>query len=235
MFVPGWGATAGMYRRGLPAGWRVLELPTFGAAAGELDRYRADVVGELARAPTPVAVAGHSMGAALAVLAAAECPDRIARLILLTPSGLPLDKPLRASAVTFAGQVARRHYPVRALALAVARVVLAPVSALRLARHVHDLDLRDELGRVRAQGIPSIVVACSTDRLATPQHCRRFAELLGAELQVVDDPGGHVWPITNPALLASFLQERAPAGGSCAGAAFGARACEASGGRPVPG
>jgi pimeloyl-ACP methyl ester carboxylesterase len=226
-----------MYRRGLPDGWRVLELQGFRAGGGDLDRHRRAVVDELAGAPGAVAVAGHSMGAALAVIAAAEHPELVARLILLAPSGLPLARPLRASALTFAGQLVRRLYPLRELVPAVANVAAAPRAALRLARRVHDLDLRDELVRVRAQGTPAAVVACSSDRLATPGHCRRLAELLGAELHAVDDPDGHVWPITNPALLVAILREQglASVDASAAAAACDARAGGASADPPAPG
>src|SRR5271168_2231901 len=94
LFVPGWGATAALYGAGLPEGWQALELPTFRATRGELDAYRGWLGGELACHRTPVTLAGHSMGAALVVLAAAERPESVERLILLSPAGLPLDKPL---------------------------------------------------------------------------------------------------------------------------------------------
>ena len=112
LFVPGWAATAGLYAAGLPEGWEVLGPPSFRTSRGELSAYRRWLGAEIARRRTPVALAGHSMGGALALLAAADQPDLVEKLILLSPAGLPLNKPLRASTATFVGQVARRRYPI---------------------------------------------------------------------------------------------------------------------------
>ena len=111
LFLPGWGATAALYARGLPQSWQALELPSYRATGGELPAYRRWLGAELARQRAPIAIAGHSMGAALAVLAAAERSERVEKLILVSPAGLPLGKPMRASLATFVGQALRRCYP----------------------------------------------------------------------------------------------------------------------------
>jgi hypothetical protein len=110
-----------------------------------------------------------------------------------------------ASLATFLGQIARGWYPMGDLGRAVGGVVRAPRAAVSVARAVHDLDLTPELERLRASGVASTVVGCSTDRLTTPAHCRRVAALLGAAYREVDAPGGHVWMIADPALLAPAL------------------------------
>jgi pimeloyl-ACP methyl ester carboxylesterase len=201
LFVPGLGAPAGLYRRGLPAGWDAVELPSFRATRGDLDAYAARLRDEIARRGGQVTLAGHSMGAALAVLAAADAPETVERLLLLAPSGLPHTRPLSAAALAFVRQVARRRYPLRDLGHAVARGAAAPRAAFRLARDVHELDLSAEAGRVRTAGIRSTVVGCTRDRLATPEHCRRLADLLAAEYRELDACDGHIWPITEPELL----------------------------------
>jgi pimeloyl-ACP methyl ester carboxylesterase len=145
------------------------------------------------------------MGAALAILAAAERPAAIERLILVSPSGLPLRKPIHASLLTFLSQVAHGWYPPVELGRAVRGVLGEPRAALRLARTIHDLDLTPELEGLRAAGVASGVVGCSTDRLATPDHCRRIAALLGADYRELDARGGHIWTIVEPELLASAL------------------------------
>jgi pimeloyl-ACP methyl ester carboxylesterase len=205
LFVPGWAATAGLYRPGMPQEWEALELPTFRATGGNLDVYRRHLRDELESRPGPATLAGHSMGAALAVLAAAEQPERVKELILLSPSGLPLAKPLPASALTFIGQVARRRYPPRELSRALANAAVAPRAAFRLAKEVHDLDLTLQLQRIAARGIPCTVIACAEDRLATPTHCRRLATLLDAEYRELHAPDGHIWMITEPARLKAEL------------------------------
>src|SRR5215471_3931161 len=110
LFVPGWGATVRLYRRGLPAGWEALQLPSSRASGGDLDAYRRALERELQRA-RPTVVAGHSLGAALAVLVAAARPELVARLILVAPAGLPYTKPVRGAARALAGQIVRRCYP----------------------------------------------------------------------------------------------------------------------------
>jgi pimeloyl-ACP methyl ester carboxylesterase len=205
LLVPGWGAPASLYRRGLPEGWEVLELPSFRQTGGDFSHYRDWLHREIAARSRPVTLAGHSMGGALGVLAAVDDPESIERLILISPAGLPLAKPLRGSALTGLGQILRGCYPLSALAQMAWNTVSAPRAAFRLAREVHDLDLTAELERVRAQGVPCSVVACSGDRLTTCAHCRRVAELVGAEYSELEAPDGHIWIVTQPRRLERVL------------------------------
>lgn len=205
LFVPGWGATAALYRRGLPEGWEALELPSHRRMRGELGAYRRWLGDEVARRPAPVTVAGHSLGGALAALVAADRPELVERVILLSPAGLPLSKPIRASLVTFARQVSRRVYPAREVVRMVGSSLVAPRAAIRSGRAAHDLDLTPELERIRASGVPCTVVACANDDLTTAAHCRQLAAGLGADYREIEAPGGHIWPIAAPDLLAREL------------------------------
>lgn len=205
LFVPGWGATAALYRPGLPEGWEALELPSYRSTGGELDAYRRWLGDEVARRPAPVTLAGHSLGGALAALVAADRPELVERVILLSPAGLPLSKPILASLVTFARQVSRRVYPAREVVRMVGSSLIAPRSAMRSGRAAHDLDLTPELERIRASGVPCTVVACANDDLTTAAHCRQLAAGLGADYREIEAPGGHIWPITAPELLAREL------------------------------
>ena len=54
LFVPGWGAVPGLYARGLPAGWEVLELPPFGETGGKLSAYRRWLDDEIAQREQPI-------------------------------------------------------------------------------------------------------------------------------------------------------------------------------------
>src|SRR5262249_27695946 len=110
-FLPGWGAPPELYAASLPAGWQALRPPSFAATDGDLRRYVERLRTLVARGREPVALAGHSMGAALAVLAAHEDPGRLAHLLLVAPAGLPLTKPIADSLADFARQLARRSYP----------------------------------------------------------------------------------------------------------------------------
>jgi pimeloyl-ACP methyl ester carboxylesterase len=205
LFLPGWGATAGLYAAGLPDGWEALELPSFRRARGDFLTYRIWVASELLRRGAPIVLAGHSMGGALALLAAIDQPELVEKLILVSPAGMPLTKSMRAIMVTFARQVVSGRYPLGHLRRVVTRAAAAPWSGLKLARTAHQLDVRPELERYDANRVACTVVACATDTLTPPAHCQELAAVLGAEYREVDAPDGHIWPITHPQLLAAEL------------------------------
>jgi pimeloyl-ACP methyl ester carboxylesterase len=205
LFVPGWGATAGLYAPALPEGWQALEPPTFRASGGDLLAYRHWLETELDRQQAPVTLAGHSMGAALALLAAIARRGAVHELILIAPAGLPLEKSLPRSLATFVQQVVRGWYPHQELRRTLSHTAAAPLAALRLAHAVHDLDLGSALEQLRATAIPTTVIACTTDALTTPAHCRRLAGLLGADYRELQAPGGHVWMLAQPRLLTTTL------------------------------
>src|SRR4051794_41599206 len=147
------------------------------------------------------------MGAAIALLAAIDRPDRVERLILLSPAGLPLTKPIPASLVTWVRQVATGRFPFSQVGRSIVRVGLAPRSALRLGRFVHQLDLRPELEQFRANPVPAAVVGCSTDTMTPTSLCRELARLIGAQYGEVDAPDGHIWPVTHAELVRAVLRD----------------------------
>ena len=204
LFIPGWGAPARLYVPGLPEEWQALELPSFRKTRGELPVYRAWLGEEVARRG-PVALAGHSMGAAITLLAAIDRPGLVERLILLSPAGLPLTKPIPSSLMTWVRQVATGRFPLSQVGRSIVRVGFAPRSALRLGRVVHQLDLRPELERFRANPVPCSVVGCATDTMTPSSHCRELARLIGGDYREVDAPDGHIWPVTHPDLLTAML------------------------------
>ncbi len=89
LFLPGWGARASLYRTAVPAGWEVLEPPSFRATGGSLGAYSTWLADELGRRTGPFTLGGHSFGAALTVLAAARGEVEVERLVLVDPAGLP--------------------------------------------------------------------------------------------------------------------------------------------------
>ena len=204
LFLPGWGAPAALYSPGLPASWDVLEPPSFAASGGSLAACRRWLDLEL-RGRGRSSLAGHSMGGALAILAAAETPELVERLVLIAPAGLPLDKPIRQSLRDFLRQLVGGDYPHRLALTALLALARAPRSAFALAQHVRELDLRRECALVRAAGIPTTVIGCATDTLVTTDRTRTLAEALGARYEELDLLGGHMWMLADRPRLAAAV------------------------------
>ncbi len=201
LFVPGFGARASFYRDALGSDWLLHDPPPFRSRAGfsaHVDALRR----RIEACDQPLTLAGHSLGAAAAVAATAHSPELVAQLLLIAPAGLPLSKPITASLRDLGGQVRGGVYPRADLGRAVRDLASAPLSAFRLARAVHALDLRDELDTVRRAGIACDVVACAGDTLTPLDHCRRIAELAGARFREIAAPGGHMWMVVDPAAFA---------------------------------
>ncbi len=204
LFLPGWGAPADLYAPSLPASWLALEPPSFAASGGSVDAYRRWLGLEL-RSRGRSRLAGHSLGGALAILAAADNPELVERLVLIAPAGLPLEKPIRESLLDFVRQVWSGNYPRRVAAAALLAVARAPQSAYALAEHVRALDLRRECARVRAAGIPATVIGCVSDTLCTTDRTRTLAEELGARYEELDLRGGHMWMLADADVFASVF------------------------------
>jgi pimeloyl-ACP methyl ester carboxylesterase len=204
VFLPGWGAPAALYASALPRNWDVLEPPGFAFSGGSLAPYRRWLELEL-QGRGRSSLAGHSMGGALAILAAASRPELVERLVLIAPAGMPLDKPIRESVREFARQVVSGNYPHRIAAAAVLALARAPRSAYALAQQVRALDLRRECARIRAAGIPTTVIGCVTDTLVTTDRTRTLATALEARYEELDLRGGHMWMLAHQARLASAV------------------------------
>src|SRR5262245_37798452 len=125
IFVPGFGARAGFYRAALGGRWTVHEPPSFRSGAA-FEAHVAAFESRLAAAREPVVVAGHSLGAAVALVAATRLPEAVERLLLIAPAGLPLTKPITASARDFRRQFAEGDYPNGELTRALGSILGAP-------------------------------------------------------------------------------------------------------------
>jgi pimeloyl-ACP methyl ester carboxylesterase len=193
IFLPGYGARASSYARGLPSGWEAVQPPPLRRTGGSISALAQWAEELLTDRSAPVVLAGHSLGGAVALLATTRAPDRVRALVLVGPAGLPLEHPyLRSIRATVAGAL-RRRYTTGEMAASLAEVGAAPRSALRLARTLERLDLSAEMAAVRAAGVPVTVVAADTDALVPPVSCRRAAELLGADYRELHVDGGHTW------------------------------------------
>ncbi len=204
LFLPGLAARGSLYAPGLPQGWQALDPPLPGKTQGRFHAYRKWLAEELVKHARPVSLAGHSLGAALAIAAAADRPDLIDKLILFSPAGLPLSKPMRDSLWLLIQQVVQGLYPAKEVAAVVGETIKHPRATHRLAREAHELDLSDEMTRVAAAGIPALVVACASDTLTTPAVCQTIAAALGCGCEQVEG-AGHMWMLSNWAGFRAFL------------------------------
>ena len=146
LFVPGWGAHAGIYRGAVPAGWEILDPPSFVASGATVAAYRRWIVERCRARPGPFTLAGHSFGAVLAVHAALADGVEVERLVLVSPSALPLEKPVTLMFWDFSRRVAAGWFPPREAARAVRQVLFHPLLARRLGMEVRAIDLSEELG-----------------------------------------------------------------------------------------
>lgn len=204
LFVPGFGALPSFYRAALPIEWVVHYPPAYRTSSTFDDRVAA-LRRSLDDHSSPLTLGGHSMGAALAVAVALLEPERVERLLLVGPAGLPLTKPIAESLRDFWKQVTAGVYASAQLARAVGEAVVAPRAAYLLARAVRALDLSAQLEALRERGLPCDVLGCIGDTLTPVEHCRQIARLAGARYHEVDAAGGHMWMVVEPAAFPRAL------------------------------
>ena len=159
LFVPGWGAHPGIYRGAVPAGWAIPDPPTFVASGATVAAYRRWIVERCRSRRGPFTLAGHSFGAVLAVHAALAggVEVEIERLVLVSPSALPLEKPVPLMFWDFSRRVAAGWLPPRDAARAARQVVFHPLLARRLGMEVRaiDLSLRSSAGTASSSTVAS--------------------------------------------------------------------------------
>ena len=186
------------------AGWRSTHRRS-ATTGGRFDALRKWLLAELLPQGLPATIAGHSLGAALAITAAADRPDLVERLILFSPAGLPLSKPMRSSFWLLVKQVVQSLYPAREVGAVVRETIRHPSATYRLSREAHDLDLRDEMTRVAAARIPVQVVACTSDTLTTAAVCQTIAATLGCGYEEIKG-AGHMWMLSDWPRFRAFLR-----------------------------
>jgi pimeloyl-ACP methyl ester carboxylesterase len=176
----------------------LVELPRLGRLrAGELAPW----LGRLLDAAGlgPVDLVGHSLGGLVAAELAVARPERVRRLALVAPAGIPCGRGLLGRSLPLLEEL----YGVRAeLPTIVGDALRAgPTSLLHGAVYVWERDLRAEVGAIRA---PTLLVWGERDRLVPA----RVAEEWQAQLphaRFVQLPCGHVPMWEAPDELASSL------------------------------
>jgi pimeloyl-ACP methyl ester carboxylesterase len=211
-----------------------FDFPGFGGSSIprplEAGRYPADVIAVMdALGIARASLVGNSLGGAVAVMVAAERPERVERLVLIDSAGFnyaAADRPwlLRAMGSPAAAAVVER-LPVKRRLIAqglrqvfhddakvtderidaYARPMMRPgaiAAAAGVLRGRPPAPIEAQLRRVRA---PALVIWGADDGWIPPAHARRFAEALpGAEVAMIEDCG-HVPQEEKPAEVARIV------------------------------
>lgn len=157
---------------------------------------------------------GHSMGGQIAVHLAARFPERVDRLVLVDPAGIP--RPLTPrNLMRFARETAppSRWGDPRFIPVIMGDALIAgPASILRALYHMLRDDIRPLLPQISA---PTLVVWGERDSLIPVAHARDFQGVIpGARLSVISgaahNPMVDAPEAFNEAVLAFLREEAAP-------------------------
>lgn len=205
------------------AGQRMIapDLPGHGKSEGVGRQLIADYAGDLAgfmdalRVPAAI-LAGHSMGAAIALTMALQHPKRVVGMALLGSSArMPVAPAILRGAAdpsAFLATVDRitshsysPHADSRLKELALRRMAESRRSVLYGDFVACDLfDVVDELGRIRA---PALVLAAEEDRMIPVGSSRSMQrQIPGAQLRLIRG-AGHMLMLEQPEAVASALSD----------------------------
>lgn len=142
------------------------------------------------------AVVGHSSGGTIAVLAAAQAPEAVGRLVLLAPAGIFPSRSRLAFAVPLAVQVLRA--PRRLPHLIRDSFRIGPLRLWLIASDLLTVDVAPALPEIRA---PALVLWGADDPLLSPVLGRVFAEQIPDARLVILQECGHIPMLERPAEL----------------------------------
>lgn len=142
------------------------------------------------------AVVGHSSGGTIAVLAAAQAPQAVGRLVLVAPAGIFLSRSRLAYARPLAVQVLRA--PRRLPRMIRDSVRVGPIRLPRIAFDLLRVDVAPALPNVRA---PTLVVWGADDPLLSPALGTVFAEQIPDARLVILPDCGHIPMLESPHAL----------------------------------
>lgn len=202
----------GSVLRRLPESVVALDLPGHGRSGGEAPRSIAEgaaVLRAVALALAPegrVVLAGHSMGAAVALEVAADAgPARVAGAVSIAAGArLSISKGL--------AEMARRSFDAFLAALAASGTPEVTIAQLRetggetVARDFEASVGSDLLERARTYGGPLLAIGGGRDRTAPPDLVRELAAGAPRAELVMIEGAGHVLPVERPDEVAAAIR-----------------------------
>jgi len=211
--------------------WTVIR-PDYAGSGATIDPHERLTVHRLAEqvmramedaTSEPCHLIGFSLGAAVAIKAAAEWPERVASLTLIAGFASASDPRLREQFRLWRDVIALdRHSLARLILLTgfspdfvralgdegVATAVdntVATTDWAGLKRQVEvdlTLDVERDLAKIQQ---PTLVVGCTLDHMVPPSHSRELANRL-ANAEYRELPSGHLLPLEDPDALAAVLR-----------------------------
>jgi pimeloyl-ACP methyl ester carboxylesterase len=142
------------------------------------------------------AVVGHSSGGTIAVLAAAQVPEAVGRLVLLAPAGIFQSRSRLAFAAPLVIQVLRA--PRRLPHMIRDSLRVGPLRLWLIASDLLTVDVAPALPEVRA---PALVLWGADDPLLSAELGRAFVEQIPDARLVVLPKCGHIPMLERPAEL----------------------------------
>ena len=142
------------------------------------------------------AVVGHSSGGTIAVLAAAQAPEAVDRLVLLAPAGIFPSRSRFAFAVPLAVQVLRA--PRRLPHMIRDSLRIGPLRLWLIASDLLSVDVAPTLPEIRA---PALVLWGADDPLLSPALGPVFADQIPDARLVMLPECGHIPMLESPAEL----------------------------------
>ncbi len=221
VFLHGWAMGSHAYKRAISRlvvrGCRVFApaLPSFGGTSdlprgqADLDGYARWVAAFMAGVgiDEPAVVVGHSLGGGVAIKLAELRPELVSYLVLLNAVGGVSPRP----PWEWLAGLSRELWPpttVFELTRAVQsdlvpNLVGNPCGLVRAARTAWRADLRQEADRVRASGIPVLMLTGRSDGVIPRQAFESLCDAIGTDGRVVE--GGHSWMLADPDSLAATM------------------------------
>lgn len=177
----------------------------------------------LAEAPPRFALAGHSLGAIVALEIVREAPDRVTRLVLLNASARgpveaqveawsrwrqrtvdgEFDQVVAELAVTTLGQARRSDTALVRANARMARSIGAEGFVRQLSAQATRPDSRDSLGSIR---VPVLVMSGELDEVCPPARQHELVDACPAAELVSIPGGGHMLPLDSPDAVAGHLR-----------------------------
>lgn len=191
----------------------LIDLPGFGTLRhlrwhSALDDVASGIVHWMERSGlTQAHLIGHSMGGYLSLWIAAHHPERIRRLVLISPAGIPHIRSLSGYAFPLFKALSSLHP--RFLSLLISDALRAgPLTILRAARDLLTKDIRDCLPDISA---PTLLIWGEDDSLVPPVLGELLSQQLPQARLLVLEKAGHVSMFERPdqfnTAVLSFLAE----------------------------